>query len=66
MEPDFLKDGKKLNSFTLKIWVVILLTVCYTILMTLVRRFGIGSTHNPLIEIFYVLTFSTLDIVLIY
>ena len=42
-----------INPFALNIFLVILLTVCHTILMILVQReFGIGSSNDPLIDIF--------------
>ena len=40
------------NPFTPKISKVILLTVCYTILVMLFGEFGLGSTNNPLFDIF--------------
>ena len=40
------------NPFTPKISTVILLTVCYTILVMLFGEFGLGSTNNPLVDIF--------------
>lgn len=41
------------NPFTPKISLVIILSVCYTVLLMLVLRiFGTESTYNPLIEIF--------------
>ena len=48
-----------------KISLVILLTVCHTILMIKFREFGIGSTYSSLIDIFFILTTCLLDIVLI-
>ena len=41
-----------INPFTFKISLVILLTVCQTVLVMLVGESGIGSTYNPLIDIF--------------
>ena len=42
-----------INPFALNIYLVILLTVCHTILMILVRgEFGIGSSNDPLVDIF--------------
>ena len=42
----------KVNPFTPKISLTILLTFCHTILMMLFGEFGIGSTDNDLIDIF--------------
>ena len=41
-----------INPLTPKIPLVILLTVCQTVLVMLVGESGIGSTYNPLIDIF--------------
>ena len=38
--------------FTPKISIVILFTVCCTILVMLFGEFGLGSTNNPLVDIF--------------
>ena len=49
-----------INPLTPKIPLVILLTVCQTVLGMLVGESGIGSTYNPLIDIFvYSHHFST-------
>ena len=40
------------SPFTPKISLVILLTVCHTILQILFGKFGFGSTNNLLIDIF--------------
>ena len=40
------------NPLTPKISLEILLTVCHTVLVMLVWRVGIGSTYNPLTDIF--------------
>ena len=44
--------SEQVNPLTLKISLVILLTICHINLAMLVRAFGIGSTINPLINIF--------------
>ena len=41
-----------INPLTPKMSLVILLTVCQTVLVMLVGESGIGSTYNPLIDIF--------------
>ena len=41
-----------INPFTPKISIVILFTVCCTILVMLFGEFGLGSTNNPLVDIF--------------
>ena len=41
-----------LNPLTLKISLVILLTVCHTVLVMLVWRIWDGITYYPLIDIF--------------
>ena len=41
-----------INPLTPKISLVILLTVCQTVLVMLVGESGIRSTYNPLIDIF--------------
>ena len=40
------------SPFTPKISLVILLTVCHTILQILFGKFGVGSTNNLLIDVF--------------
>ena len=45
------KSIGKINPLTPTILLVIL-TVCHTVLEMLVLEFGIGSTYNPLIHIF--------------
>ena len=42
----------QINPLTPKISLVILLTVCHTVLVMLVWRIGTGSINNPLIDIF--------------
>ena len=42
---------QSINPLTPKISLVILLTVCHTILVMLVWRIGIGSINNPLLDI---------------
>ena len=44
--------SEQVNPLTLKISLVILLTICHINLAMLVRAFGIRSTNNPLINIF--------------
>ena len=41
----------EINSLTPKISLVILLTVCHTVLMLKFGEFGIGSTYNLLTDI---------------
>ena len=40
-----------INPVTLKISIVLFLTVCYAILV-MFGEFGLGSTNNPLVDIF--------------
>ena len=54
-----------INLFTATTSWLILLTICQTILKTLVREFGIGSTGNLLTDIFLYFIICLLDNVLI-
>ena len=53
-----------LNPLTPKISSVILLKVCYTIILLLLQRFGIGSTDNLLTDIFLYSHYSLFYLIL--